>query len=98
MVQSMKPGSCIVDISIDQGGNCAITTPGKTDVKHEVTINGIKNIPGLIPTSSTWLFANNIFNLAKYMMSDGKIALNMNDEIVSSILVTYDGKVTPNFA
>jgi NAD(P) transhydrogenase subunit alpha len=98
MVQSMKPGSCIVDISIDQGGNCAITTPGKTDVKHDITINGIKNIPGMIPTSSTWLFANNIFNLAKYMMSDGQITLNMNDEIVSSILVTYDGKITPNFA
>jgi NAD(P) transhydrogenase subunit alpha len=98
MVQTMKPGSCIVDISIDQGGNCAITTPGKTDVKHDVIIIGIKNIPGMIPTSSTWLFANNIFNLAKYIMSDGKIVLDMNDEVVSSILVTNEGKVTPNFA
>ena len=98
MVQTMKPGSCIVDVSIDQGGNCAITTPAKTDVKHDVIIIGIKNIPGMIPTSSTWLFAHNIFNLTKYLMNNGKIILDMNDEIVSSILVTHEGKVTPAFA
>jgi NAD(P) transhydrogenase subunit alpha len=97
MVQTLKPGSCIVDISIDQGGNCAITPSGKTEVKHGVTINGIKNIPGMIPTSSTWLFANNVFNMVKYVLSDGKIVLDMNDEIVSSIWVTKDGKVSPNF-
>jgi len=97
MVKTMKPGSCIVDISIDQGGNCAITTPGTTDEKHGVIINGIKNIPGMIPTSSTWLFANNVLNMVKYIVRDGKIVLDMNDEIISSILVTHDGKVTPSF-
>ena len=97
MVTTMKPGSCIVDISIDQGGNCAITTPGKTEVKHDVIINGIKNIPGMIPTSSTWLFANNVYNMVKYIIREEKIVLDMNDEIISSILVTYNGKVTPNF-
>jgi NAD(P) transhydrogenase subunit alpha len=59
MVKDMKNGSVIVDVSIDQGGNCEITTPGKKEVKHNVTIGGIKNIPGLIPTSSTWMFAQN---------------------------------------
>jgi len=97
MVQSMKPGSCIVDISIDQGGNCEITTPGKTESKDGIIINGIKNIPGMIPSSSTWLFANNVFNLVKYMIRDGNIVLDMNDEIVSSILVTNEGKINPNF-
>ena len=63
MVKSMKPGSVIVDISIDQGGNCALTVPGETAVKHGVTIEGIKNIPGMLPTSSTWMFAQNIYNL-----------------------------------
>ena len=53
MVKSMKPGSVIVDISIDQGGNCALTEPGEVVVKHSVNIQGIKNIPGHIPTSST---------------------------------------------
>ena len=97
MVKTMRTGSCIVDISIDQGGNCAITTPGKTDIKHGIIINGIKNIPGMLPTSSTWLFANNIFNMVKYLFKDGKIVLDMNDEIVSSTWVTNDGKVSPNF-
>ncbi|MBR1983704.1 MAG: NAD(P) transhydrogenase subunit alpha [Clostridia bacterium] len=93
MVKSMKPGSAIVDISIDQGGNCAITSPGIKDVKHGVTIEGIKNIPGQLPTSSTWMFANNIYNLLKYLNKDGKIVLDRNDEIVNGILVTIDGQI-----
>ncbi len=93
MVKSMKPGAVIVDISIDQGGNCAITPPGRKEVKHGVTIGGIKNIPGLIPTSSTWMFAQNVYNLVKYLVKDGQISLDMNDEIVRSILVTHDNQV-----
>ncbi len=93
MVKSMKPGSVIVDISIDQGGNCEITVPGETAVKHGVTIEGIKNIPGMLPTSSTWMFAHNIYNLVKYLSKDGTIALDMNDEIVQGILTTIDGKL-----
>jgi NAD(P) transhydrogenase subunit alpha len=93
MVASMKPGSAIVDISIDQGGNCEITTPGERDVKHGVIIEGIKNIPGMLPTSSTWMFAHNIYNLLKFLTKNGKVELDMEDEIVSSILVTKDGKL-----
>lgn len=93
MVKNMAPGSCIVDISIDQGGNCAITTPGVKDVKHGVTIEGIKNIPGMLPTSSTWMFAHNIYNLLKYLIHNDKIELDMGDEIASSILVCKDGKI-----
>lgn len=91
MVKSMKPGSVIVDISIDQGGNCALTEPGEIVVKHAVNIQGIKNIPGHIPTSSTWMFANNVYHLVEYLVKDGKLVLDTNDEIVSSILVT-DGE------
>ena len=93
MVKSMKPGSVIVDISIDQGGNCEITSPGETAVKHKVTIEGIKNIPGMLPTSSTWMFAQNIYNLVKYLSKDAKIELDMNDDIVRGILTTIDGKL-----
>ena len=93
MVKTMKKGSVIVDISIDQGGNCAITTPGEKEVKHGVMIQGIKNIPGLIPTSSTWMFANNVYNLVKYLTKDAQIYLDMNDEIVRSILVTHNGEI-----
>ncbi|NLZ92369.1 MAG: NAD(P) transhydrogenase subunit alpha, partial [Clostridiales bacterium] len=93
MVASMAPGSVIVDISIDQGGNCEATVPGETVVKHGVTIIGIKNIPGMLATSSTWMFANNVYHLVNYLMKDGKIVLNRNDEIVASILTTIDGEV-----
>ncbi len=93
LVKMMQPGSVIVDISIDQGGNCEITTPGKIDIKHDVKIQGIKNIPGMLSTSSTIMFSKNIYNLLSYLTKDGKIELDLNDEIVSSILVTKDGKI-----
>ncbi len=93
MVKSMKPGSVIVDISIDQGGNCALTVPGETAVKHGVTIEGIKNIPGMLPTSSTWMFAQNIYNLVKYLAKSGTFCLDRNDEIVRGILTTIDGEI-----
>ena len=67
--------------------------PGETAVKHQVTIEGIKNIPGMLPTSSTWMFAQNIYNLVKYLTKDGKIALDMNDEIVKGVMTTIDGKI-----
>lgn len=93
IVASMAPGSAIVDISIDQGGNCAITTPGETAIKHGITIEGIKNIPGMLPTSSTWMFANNIYNLVKFLTKDNKIVLDRSDEIVAKILTTIDGEI-----
>lgn len=93
MVKTMKNGSVIVDVSIDQGGNCAITTPGEKEVKHGVMIQGVKNIPGMIPTSSTWMFANNVYNLVKYLIKDSTIKLDTSDDIVRSILVTYDGEI-----
>jgi len=93
MVKEMPNGSVIVDISIDQGGNCELTPAGTTEVKHGVTIIGIKNIPGMLPTSSTWMFSNNVYNLVSYLTKNGKIELDRSDEIVSSILVSIDGKV-----
>ena len=93
MVKTMKPGSVIVDIAIDQGGNCEITPAGSREVKHGVVLEGIKNIPGMLPTSSTWMFAHNIYNLTKFLSKNGKIELDFNDEIVKSILVTWDGEI-----
>ncbi len=93
MVRDMAPGSVIIDISIDQGGNCASTTPGEVAVKHEVTIEGIKNIPGMLPTSSTWMFANNIYNLVAYLSKNAVMKLDLEDEIVAGILTTLDGRI-----
>ena len=93
MVKRMKHGAVIVDISIDQGGNCEITPPGTTEEKHGVTICGIKNIPGLLPTSSTHMFAQNVYNFVKNITKEGEIVLDRSDEIVSSSLVTYQNEI-----
>jgi len=93
MIKQMKPGSVVVDISIDQGGNCDLVEAGKTVVKHGVTIIGIKNIPGLIPNSSTWLFSKNMYQLLKYLVKDGKMELDRSDEVVEGILTTFGGEV-----
>ena len=93
MVKTMKPGSVIVDIAIDQGGNCAITTPGVRDEKHGVILEGIKNIPGMLAVSSTFMYAANMYNLVKYLTRDGSLNLDESDDIVSGMLTTRDGKV-----
>jgi len=92
-VSRMKPGSVIVDISIDQGGNCQLSEGGKIIEVNDVCIIGTKNIPGMVPASSTWMFAKNFYNLLSYMIRDGRLTLNMDDEIIASTLVTNDGQV-----
>jgi len=93
MVKTMKPGSVIVDIAIDQGGNCEITESGETAVKHGVTIMGIKNIPGTVPHTSTGMFAHNIYYFLENLVKDGRINIDMNDEIIASCLLTRDGGI-----
>ncbi|MDE5833499.1 MAG: NAD(P)(+) transhydrogenase (Re/Si-specific) subunit alpha, partial [Desulfovibrio sp.] len=93
MVKSMKPGSVIIDIAIDQGGNCAVTKPGEEIEYSGVKVSGVKNIPGMVPTSSTWMFANNIYNLLAYLSDEGKIKLDREDPIVKSSLTTIDKKI-----
>jgi len=93
MVKSMKTGSVIVDVAIDQGGNCEISEAARLVTKHGVNIDGTLNIPSMVPRSSTWMFANNVYNLVTYLIKDGKVNLNMDDEIIASSLVTKDGKI-----
>ncbi|MBQ4616415.1 MAG: NAD(P) transhydrogenase subunit alpha, partial [Mailhella sp.] len=71
MVKSMAAGSVIVDIAIDQGGNCALTKAGEEfRTENGVLVSGVKNIPGMMPTASTWMFAQNIYNLLAYLAQD----------------------------
>lgn len=93
MVKGMKKGSVIVDISIDQGGNCELTPKGGIEKKHGVTLMGVKNIPGLLPTSSTWMFANNVYNLVKYLVKNNQFMLDRTDEIIQKSLVCIDGQL-----
>ena len=93
MVEDMKPGSVIVDVSIDQGGNCELTVGGKTIEKFGVTVDGTKNLPGLVPRSSTSMFSKNIHNFVANLIEDGTVQLDKDDEIVAESIVTRDGQV-----
>lgn len=94
MVQKMKPGSVIVDVSVDQGGNCAATVPGQETVKHDVHICGIKNIPGSVPVHSSWMYANNLYHFIENLFKNGPRAeFDLDDEIIRETLVTLDGKI-----
>ena len=93
IISGMRPGSVITDISIDQGGNCSETAPGEIITKHGVMIQGIKNIPGMLPASSTWMFSQNMYNLFAHIFKDGELRLRREDDIIQPIIVTIDGEV-----
>ena len=93
MVENMRPGSYIVDVSIDQGGNCEITQAGKIIIKHNVTVCGIQNIPGSMPEDATWLYANNMFYYVENLFKKGLNKLDLKDEVVKTSLVTHKGKI-----
>jgi len=98
MVKQMRPGSAIVDIAIDQGGNVEITKPGELIERYGVSIDGTKNIPGMVPTASTWMFANNIYNYLANLVEDGRINVNLDDEIIAASVVTHNGEIVHNGA
>lgn len=89
MVRSMKPGSVIMDVSIDQGGNCAVTEPGRFVQKFGVHVCGIQNIPGRMALHASWLYANNLYYYVENLFNGGGTEINLQDEIVKSSLVTH---------
>ena len=95
MVKSMKPGSVIVDLAVEAGGNCALSQPGKVAVKHGVRIVGHMNVPGRLAADASALYARNLFNLLQLMIDAESKALKIDwdDEIVKGICVTRDGAV-----
>jgi NAD(P) transhydrogenase subunit alpha len=95
MVKSMKPGSVIVDLAVEAGGNCALSQPGKVAVKHGVRIVGHMNVPGRLAADASALYARNLFNLLQLMIDkDSKaLAIDWDDEIIKGICVTRGGAV-----
>ncbi|MBU2455986.1 MAG: NAD(P) transhydrogenase subunit alpha [Proteobacteria bacterium] len=93
MVESMAPGSVIIDVSIDQGGNCAVTDPGKELIHNGVYICGIKNIPGSLPVHSSWLYANNLYYFVENLFKNRPDDFDMTDEIIKGALVTHKGRL-----
>jgi len=98
-VQGMKPGSVIVDLAGEAGGNCELTEPGEVAVKHGVTIVSPLNLPATMPEHASQLYARNVFSLLELFADDeGRIALNFDDEVIAGACVTRTPEPTQESA
>jgi len=93
MVEAMAPGSVVVDLAAERGGNCELTRPGETVVHQGVTILGPLNVPSDLPRHASQMFSNNVVTFLKGIVKDGQLVLNLKDEIVAGTLVTNNGEV-----
>jgi NAD(P) transhydrogenase subunit alpha len=93
-VEQMAPGSVIVDLAAETGGNCELTQPGKVITHNGVTIIGTTNLPSTLPIHASQMYAKNIQNLLGVLLNkDGALILNMDDDIVAGTVITKDGQV-----
>jgi len=93
MVKGMAHGSVIVDLAAERGGNCEITEPGKTVVKHGVTVMGPINLANGVPYHSSMMYARNVTAFLTYLIKDQKLTLNPDDEIMRETLLTRGGEI-----
>jgi len=93
MVKGMALGSVIVDLAAERGGNCDITEPGKTVLKHGVTIVGTFNLADGVPYHASMMYARNITSFLTHLIKDQKLNLNLQDEIVRETLLTRGGEI-----
>lgn len=94
MVEAMEPGSIVVDLAAAQGGNCELTRPGETALENGVRILGPLNLPAGIPYHASQMYAKNVSNFLLHLVRDGKIILDLSDEITRGTLAAHDGEVT----
>ena len=94
MVDAMKSGSIIMDLASENGGNCELTKKDETITHNGVIIDGTSNIPGTMPVHASELYAKNVAALLTYMVKDGELNLDLNDEIISGSMYTHNGEIT----
>ena len=93
-VEKMKPGSVIVDLAGESGGNCELTEPGEVVVKHDVTIVSPLNLPATMPEHASALYARNVQSLLELLVDDdGELQLNFDDEIIKGACITREGEI-----
>lgn len=97
MVKSMKMGSVILDMAVETGGNCEVSEINKTVVKHGVTIIGESNLPSLLPTNASQLYATNISTLLLHLCPSGTLQMDREEEITKGVLITYAGELVHEF-
>jgi NAD(P) transhydrogenase subunit alpha len=93
MVHAMQPGSVIVDIAAERGGNCEVTRPGETVVEHGVSVVGPLNVPSMVAYHASQMYSSNISSFVKLLFKDGALNINQEDEIIRETLVTHEGKI-----
>ncbi|HEX9737957.1 MAG TPA: Re/Si-specific NAD(P)(+) transhydrogenase subunit alpha [Candidatus Limnocylindria bacterium] len=93
MVRTMQPGSVIVDMAAEAGGNCELTEPGREVVDSDVMIIGLTNLPATVPTHATQMYAKNVQTLVDHLVHDGKLTLDLEDEITRGATITHGGKI-----
>ncbi|MBD2462406.1 Re/Si-specific NAD(P)(+) transhydrogenase subunit alpha [Oscillatoria sp. FACHB-1407] len=93
MVAQMKPGSVIVDLAAEQGGNCACTEPGKNVVRNGVTIIGPMNLPSSMPVHASQMYSKNVATLLQLLIKDGALNLNFEDDIIREACIAHGGEV-----
>jgi len=93
MTSAMAPGSVIVDIAAERGGNCELTRAGETIVHRGVTILGPLNLPSMAPYHASQMYASNVTAFLKLMLRDGALSLNLDDEIIRETLVTHGNQI-----
>jgi len=94
MVKNMKPGSVVLDMATEFGGNCEISEKGKTTIKYNVTIIGEPNLPSLVPTHASEMYARNLLALIEHMFNkEGKFEINLESEIISKSIIVHNGSV-----
>ncbi|MGB0631884.1 MAG: Re/Si-specific NAD(P)(+) transhydrogenase subunit alpha [Alphaproteobacteria bacterium] len=96
MVESMKPGSVVVDLAAEQGGNCELTEPGEVAVKHDVTLIGYTDLPSRMAAQSSQLYGTNLWHMLSDLTpeKDGKIVVDMEDDVIRGATVVKDGELT----
>ena len=92
-VAGMRPGSVIVDLAAEAGGNCELTEPDQVVVRHGVTIHGPTNLPATMSVHASQLYARNVSELVRELVKDGALALDIDDEVVRGACVTHGGAV-----
>jgi len=94
MVRAMKPGAVIVDLAVENGGNCELSELGKTVVKHGVTIVGIPNLPASVPVQASELYSKNVLNLVKLLLGEkGALKNDFQDEVLAGALLAHEGRL-----
>ncbi len=94
MVESMKPGSVIMDLAAENGGNCELTQKDKVVNHNQIIIDGTSNLPGSMPVHASELYSKNVAAFLTYMVKDGQLNLDMEDEIISGSLYSHNNEIT----